>query len=305
MSRAVALVAAACLAAATDARGDDVEQAKARFRHGVELFQKQRWREAADEFEAAYRLKPHGAIHYNVAQCRERLEEWPGALRSYADYLREVPDAKDRATVRASMRKIEERLARAGVQVLLVYSDPPGARVSLEGTERGTAPLHLVLSPGPYAVSLALDGYEPAAEKVELVAKASRTVDVVLKPAPKPPEPATPPPGPQAAADLTARPPAAEPSRLPEAPPARGHRMLPTWIAAGTAAVAALAGAWYGASAHADARAIDALPAPNGAEASRLAQSAQSKARTANTLYVVAGGAAAAGVAFYLLEVRF
>jgi hypothetical protein len=189
--------------------------------------------------------------------------------------------------------------------VLLVYSDPPGARVSLDGTERGTAPLHLVLSPGPYAVTLALDRYEPAAEKVELGAKASRTVDVVLKPAPKPPEPPPPPPGPKAAADLSARPPAAEPARLPEAPPARSHRMLPTWIAVGTAAAAAAVGAWYGSSARADARAVDALPAPNGPDASRLAQSAQSKARTANTLYVVAGGAAAAGVAFYLLEARF
>jgi hypothetical protein len=302
--RAAALVAIACLVAATDARGDDVEQAKARFRHAVELFKQQRWREAAGEFEAAYRLKPHGAIHYNVAQCRERLEEWPAALRSYHDYLREVPDAKDRATVRASMKKIEERLAGAGVQVLLVYSDPPGARVTLEGTDRGAAPLHLVLAPGEYTLALALEGHEPAAEKVELGAKASRSVDVVLRRAPKPAAPPAAAPETRPAPDLAARPPAAEPARLPTPPPS-DHRMLPTWVALGTAAVAAAAGAWFGASARADERAIDALPAPNGPEADRLAQSAQKKARTANALYVVAGGAAAAGVALYVFEARF
>ena len=113
-----AALAAALLAAAPHAAADDVAEAKAQFRRGADLYRAGKWREAIDAFEAAYRLKPHGAIRFNVGQCRERLGEWPAALAAYEDYLREVPDAKDRAAVRASMGKIEARLAAAGVQAL-------------------------------------------------------------------------------------------------------------------------------------------------------------------------------------------
>ncbi len=300
---AAALLAVAALAAAIPARADDVAEAKARFRKGVDLYRDRRWREAMAEFEAAYRLKPHGAIHFNVAQCRERLEDWPGALRSYQDYLREVPDAKDRAAVRASMRRLEERLGAAGAQLLLVYTDPPGAQLALDGKDRGRTPLHVVLAPGSYALAVALDGYEPVKEQVEISASASRVLDVVLQAVPRaPPAPAAPAP------DLTVRPPAAATPVAP-APPARPaaklRRYLPALIAAGTAVAAAAAGAYLGWSARQDAAAIDALPAPDRAAASARAHDAQSKARAANAMYAVAGGAAAVGGTLFVLEARF
>ncbi|HEX9307617.1 MAG TPA: PEGA domain-containing protein [Anaeromyxobacter sp.] len=300
---AAALVLAA-LAAALPARPDDVAEAKSRFKKGVELFRTRHFRDAAAEFEAAYRLKPHGAIQFNLAQCRERLEEWPGALRSYEDYLREVPDAKDRAAVRAAMHRVEERLAAAGVQVLLVYTDPPGATVSLDARERGKTPLHAVLAPGTYALALALEGHEPIAESIELSGGASRLVDVVLRPIARAATAASPPP--PSAPDLAARP-AASPSGPPPAPPPPGRprRHLAAWIAAGTAVAAVTAGALLGSSARSDARAIDALPAPDAAAASRRARDAEAKARTANALYAVAGGAAATGVTLFALEARF
>jgi hypothetical protein len=332
MSRGVQIfLALAWLAASGPALADDaVEQARARFRRGVDLYRQQRWREAAKEFEAAYQVKPHGAIHFNVAQCRERLEEWPAAFRAYADYLREVPDAEDRATVRAAMRKIEDRLAKVGTQVLLVYGVPPGALVTLDGVERGQAPLHLVLPPGAYALRLTLDGHEPAAERVTLAASASTIVELTLERAatPVPAEqtgaghgpgdagngPASGPAsgaghGPGHGPDLAARPPA-EPVRpyaapLSAAPAAPKTRMLPVWIAGGAAVAAAAAGVWFGASARSDERALAGMTTPDGALASQLAQSAQAKARTANWLYAIAGGAAVAAGTLYVIEARF
>jgi hypothetical protein len=299
--RLAAAVLAAALAA-LPARADDVAEAKARFRKGADLYRQRRWRDAMAEFEAAYRLKPHGVIHFNVAQCRERLEDWPGALRGYEDYLREVPGATDRAAVRAAMARLEARLAAAGTQALLVYSEPPGARAAIDGAERGTTPLHAALAPGSHRLALALDGYEPVDEQVELAATAARVVDVALRRA-APPPPAGP--------DLTARPaalPAAPPPpapAAPPAPPARVRRHLAAWVAAGTAVAAAGAGAWLGWSARRDERAIDALSAPDRAAASARARDARSKARAANALYAVAGGAAAVGGALLVLEGRF
>jgi hypothetical protein len=313
MSRGVQIVLAlAWLAAAGPSRADDVvEQARARFRRGVELYRQQRWREAAKEFEAAYQVKPHGAIHFNVAQCRERLGEWPAAFRAYADYLREVPSAEDRAAVRAAMRKIEDRLAKVGTQVLLVYGDPPGARVTLDGVDRGQAPLHFALPPGAYALRLTLEGHEPAAERVTLTASASIIVELALKRAATPLQAAQAGAGhgPERGPDLAASPPAepARPSALPlfAAPPPPKARMLPVWIAGGAAVASAAAGVWFGASARSDERSLAGMSTPDGARASQLAQSAQTKARTANMLFALAGGAAVAAGTLYVIEARF
>jgi hypothetical protein len=293
----------------------------------VELYRAGSWREAIAEFEAAYRMKPHGAIHFNVAQCRERLAEWPGALRDYEDYLREVPDAPDRAAVRASIRRIEERLAEAGVQELLVYTDPPGAELRLDGKPRGKTPFHTVLPPGTYALNLSLDGYEPVARDVSLALAASRLVDVVLRTAAAPPAgvPAAPPlavAGAAAAAppatasggaaagatsaDLKAQPPKINvPLPPPPVPRPREKRRLYTWIAAGTAVAAAAAGVYFGLSAQEDEDALKSMQEPDGAAASQYASDAESKAKRANVMYAVAGGAAAAGVTLFFVEKKF
>ena len=309
MSRTLAALVAAALLAGP-ARADDAAEAKARFRKGADLYRAGKWREAIDEFEAAYRLKPAGAIHFNVAQCREKLADWPGALRAYEDYLREVPDANDRAAVRASMKRIEERLAAAGVQELLVYTDPPGAELRLDGKPRGTTPFHTVLPPGAYALSLALEGYEPVSEDVELGRSASRVLDVVLRPAPPKAAAAA---G-AAAAPAASAPPAdlhPAPQNAPAAPlspaprPAREKPRVYTWIAAGVAAAAIAVGAYYGHSAKQDEDALHGMTQPNGADAQRYASSAHSNANKANALYAVGGAAAAAGVTLFFVERKF
>ncbi len=314
------LVAALLLALAipSAARADDVSEARAHFRSGAALYQARRWREAIAEFEAAYRLKPHGAIHFNIAQCREKLQEWPGALRAYTDYLREVPDAKDRAAVRAAIGRIEARLATAGVQALLVYTDPPGAEVRIDGRPRGRSPVHVALPPASYTVAVALEGYAPAAQEVQLTARASRVVDLVLTPAQPAGRAST---APRSAAetaaaatatgqtatsrpDLSPRPPE-RPS--PAAPlPAPAHAPRPrvyTWVAAGTAVAAVAAAAWFGAAAQRQRDTL--LDGQVHDDAASLARDARSKARTANVLYGVAGAAGAAGVTLFFVEGRF
>jgi len=306
--RPLLLVALSLLAASpAPAAEDPVAAAKEHFRRGTELYGAGQFREAAAEFEEAYRLKPHGAVHYNVARCRERLGEWPGALRSYSDYLREVPDAKDRAAVRASMRKLEERLASAGVQALLVYSDPLGAEVRLDGKARGTTPFHTVLPPGTYALSLALGGYAPVEREVALALGASVVVDVDLAPAPPQRAAAAP-----AAPDLAPRPPEAKASpALPPAPPAqgapgaKGSSRLWTWVAAGAGAAALAAGAYYGATAQRKSDELRDGTVRTGAENEALRADAKSAARRANVLYVAAGAAGAGGVALFFVEGRF
>ncbi len=51
------------------------------------------------------------------------------------------------------------------MQALLVYSDPPGAAVKIDGRARGRTPFHITLPPGVYKVGLSLDGFQ--AEEIE------------------------------------------------------------------------------------------------------------------------------------------
>jgi hypothetical protein len=176
------VLATLLLLAAARAPADEVAEARAKYEQGASLYRAGKYRESIPAFEAAYRLKPHGDIHFNVAQCREKLGEWPAALRAYQDYLRELPEARDRAAVRASIGRIEQRLASAGVQALLVYTDPPGAAVRLDGKARGRTPFHITLPPGAYRVALSLDGFAPEELEAEVNLAASRLVEVVLRP---------------------------------------------------------------------------------------------------------------------------
>lgn len=307
MIRRLAALAAlvAVLAPAPAVRADDVGEARARFRKGAELYAAKRWREAIDEFEAAYRLKPHGAIHYNVAQCRERLGDWPGAIRAYHDYLREVPDAKDRASVGAAVGALEAKLATSGVQTLLLYSEPPGSEVRVDGHPRGRTPVHVVLPPGTYEVALSLEGHAAAAEQVTLRADATRVVEVELR---RTAAPAIAAPGPAAGkADLSAPRPASAPLPSParEQPRAREHGRLWTWVATGAGAAALAAGAYYGVTAGQRSATLRDGTLRSASASTELRDDALARQRRANVLYGVAGVAGAAGATLFFVEGRF
>ena len=70
---------------------------------------------------------------------------------------------------------------------LKITSTPSSAKVEIDGMLSGEAPINLEVKPGPHSVSLALDGYHPFAQVVE-VPKEGRILAVALvenKPAPE------------------------------------------------------------------------------------------------------------------------
>ena len=300
--------------AAAPAQDPATRQAKAHFQKGTSLYRQARYREAIAEFEAAYRLRPHGVLFFNLAQCHERLGDLPAALRAYHEYLRSTPGAEDRATVQAAMANLEQRLGATGVQQLLVYSQPSGAEVSVDGQPRGKTPFAALLPHGKHAVSVAAPGYVTLTRDALLSADRSVLLDVALTPSPEIAVGGAPGPG---AATRSGVPPALAPASPAEAavpslgaapPPevaAAGPRpRVWTWVAAGVAGAALAAGVAYGLAARS---ATDELRSSqhDQATAQRLADSAGSRARTANVLYGVAAGAGAVGVTLFFVEGRF
>ena len=105
----------------------DTESARRHFHRGAELYEGERYADAVREFETAKRIKSAPAFEFNIARCRDRLEEWGSAADGYERYLFEVPNAPERDELRA---RIAELRARAGTVV------PSGAAITSEAPRK-------------------------------------------------------------------------------------------------------------------------------------------------------------------------
>jgi hypothetical protein len=123
-------------------------------------------------------------------------------------YLAARPDAADRA-------EIEQKLAelRATPSTLALNTKPVGARVKLDGQDTGkVTPVELSTTPGSHTVEVALDGYLPLSETVELQIGGRHELQIALQPAP-----VAPPPPPPVVKAPPAPPPAPPPDEDPTA----------------------------------------------------------------------------------------
>lgn len=137
----------ALAAAPGDARADDRTRAAEHFALAQSAEKRQDWRAAIEEYEQAYQLSPHPSVLYNIALNQERLGDWRAAARAFLRYLDRAGDAaEDREAVLARVRGLREKPSK-----VTVVTRPPGAAVSVDGEERGAAPLTVTLEGGKTA----------------------------------------------------------------------------------------------------------------------------------------------------------
>ena len=125
------------------ARGDDRARAAEHFALAQSAEKRKDWRAAIAEYEEAYRLSPHPSVLYNIGLDYEHLASWRQAARFFLRYLDEAPEAADRETVLARVRRLREKTSSVTIEVR-----PAGARVYLDGNQRGRAPIILALAGG-------------------------------------------------------------------------------------------------------------------------------------------------------------
>ena len=102
------------------------------------LFDAGEFGQAAAAYEAAYQADPRPEYLYNLGQCHRQVKDLPGlekAAHAFNAYLRERPEAKNRAQVEEEIAELEQRIkvlrARAPTEaellkdVLLAPSEPP------------------------------------------------------------------------------------------------------------------------------------------------------------------------------------
>ena len=209
-------------------------QAKTRYEEGAAAYAAGRYKDAVDLFLAADRLAPSAPLSFNIARAYEKLGDDSGALRWFRDYLRRAPSAANTSDVQASVERLEDRLAKKGVQQLTVMSTPDGATVVIDDRPVGVTPWTGDLLPGRHRVELSMRGFDDSSLDVDLQPHRSQDVSATLVAQSATPD-ATPAPAPAATAAAPA------PSPADTSQPCGGLGIWP-WVTLG-AGGAALGGA--------------------------------------------------------------
>jgi iron complex outermembrane receptor protein len=101
---AVALISASSFSYADEG---NLAAARQHYANGKRAYDLGHFDEAAREYELAYRAKDDPALLYNLGQAHRLAGNLQQAVLSYKAYLRNVPDAPNRAEVEARIRELQ------------------------------------------------------------------------------------------------------------------------------------------------------------------------------------------------------
>jgi len=171
--------------------------ARAHFNEGLAHVAQGEFERALHEFEAAYALKPHYSVLYNIGQAQAELGRPAEALRRFERYLllggAHLSQAR-RDEVRALIAKNRARLGEVRLVGVVATT-----RVWVDGVEVEPPALRapLLLTSGKHAILSSNGGGFPHSQ--EVIASAARSTEVKL---PAESVPVSPPAPPPAAAQL-------------------------------------------------------------------------------------------------------
>ncbi len=164
-------VAMTVIAAVGPARADSSGDARSHYEAAQRLYDDGKYDEAIDEFELAYRKKPHPNVLYNIGQAYERLLDYDASVRAFERYLAES-DASDprRKVVENRLRVLRGLPARISVTTV-----PDHLRATLRDENGAT----LQVGETPYVFSAPAGRYEIMLEQLGWQTEHHRiTVDI-------------------------------------------------------------------------------------------------------------------------------
>jgi tetratricopeptide (TPR) repeat protein len=92
------------------ANADDAAVARRHFQAGSSLFDLGKFREAAVEYEEAYKAKNDPALLFNIGQAYRGANDPAKAITAYKSFLRHVPDAPRRPEVEGFILRLQKQL---------------------------------------------------------------------------------------------------------------------------------------------------------------------------------------------------
>jgi len=167
---------------ASQAGADPALDARGRFEAGVRLFRDQRYADARQAFEEAYRIMPNDRVLANIAACLSGEGRAPESVMMYRRFLSEGGDelpARARDEARREIARLRPSIADVALAI-----EPAGAEVRIDGRVVGVAPLGwpVAVSPGQTTLEVRAEGYAPFARAIDLERGASVSFSVVLQP---------------------------------------------------------------------------------------------------------------------------
>ncbi len=163
-------------------------QARARFKEGVEAFDKGRYEEARLAFLQAYTLKKHPSVLLNLAQSSAKSGHHLDATKYFQQFLKEATTATPQQKKDAEAGLAEARKQVARIEVVA----PPGTEISLDDQGKvGTTPFEaLDVEPGIHTVKSPVQSVTVTAvigQKVEAKLGSVPSSPPVFPVAPSPP----------------------------------------------------------------------------------------------------------------------
>ncbi len=159
---------------ATHAFADEMGEARAHFKKASAAFAIGEFAEAAEEYQAAYRLKQDPALLYNAAQAFRLAGKNEKALILYKNYLQFYPNEPNIDEVRGQIAKLKEAIAAAEK----AKNAPPTGTAEPKTTPADKTPMiekpattTSVLTPPPPSQNTALVTTPPKKETVPLYKK--------------------------------------------------------------------------------------------------------------------------------------
>jgi tetratricopeptide (TPR) repeat protein len=115
---------------------DDGNRAKVRalYETATKHYNLSEFQEALNDYKEAYRLRADPAFLFNIAQCYRQLNDPSAAAKSYRAFLREQPNAKNRAGVEKLIEDMDKAVAEKRITQPPLGTEPPKS----EGKEPGS-----------------------------------------------------------------------------------------------------------------------------------------------------------------------
>ena len=164
------------------AQTDNKSVAREHFEKGVAAFADRRFAEAAEEFDAAYRISPAFVVLYNIGQVNVALGRSVEAVEAFDKYLKQGASTVSSERKREVKAEIEKQLARIGM--ISVRTFPEGAALRVDGSLIGVTPLPrpLRVNAGRHNVEAILAGHAPQVREVDVAGRAEMALELTLEP---------------------------------------------------------------------------------------------------------------------------
>jgi hypothetical protein len=156
--------------------------ARVHFERGIELANTGEFVDAAEAFEAAYRVSPHYSVLYNLGQAYAVLGRYVEATSTLERFLREggssVPAAR-RSQVAALIASYRNRIG-----FIVVHVEPRDAELVVDGRSLGAGPRSepLSLAVGQHVIAATKSEYRPHALAFEVAPGQTSHLTLTLEP---------------------------------------------------------------------------------------------------------------------------